>query len=198
MSGRELPDARKGLMLAGAVAERLAGDLFISEDPIGFSSGDVNFHAYVGNDPVSFADPFGLQEILQNPNADFGLGYTGRVDPFSSKGGASSFEIHVAGPDGKEIGVVGPEGWLPKHGFSGKPPDLPRDVVNKINGRAVEEMRARGLLPEKGTADIKDFIMRYLPADLTLVCLLTNSCELLWMTLDCTLHPGKPECQCGA
>ncbi len=31
-----------------------------AEDPIGFLSGDVNFYAYVGNDPVNFVDPEGL------------------------------------------------------------------------------------------------------------------------------------------
>ena len=33
---------------------------FISEDPIGFSGGDVNLYAYVRNDPISLVDPFGL------------------------------------------------------------------------------------------------------------------------------------------
>ncbi len=33
---------------------------FISEDPIGFGGGDVNLYAYVGNDPINFADPSGL------------------------------------------------------------------------------------------------------------------------------------------
>lgn len=33
---------------------------FISEDPIRFDSGDVNFYVYVGNNPVKFTDPFGL------------------------------------------------------------------------------------------------------------------------------------------
>jgi RHS repeat-associated protein len=32
---------------------------FISEDPIGFRGGD-NFYQYVGNSPISFADPLGL------------------------------------------------------------------------------------------------------------------------------------------
>ena len=33
---------------------------FISEDPIGLWGGDINFYAYVGNDPVNRADPSGL------------------------------------------------------------------------------------------------------------------------------------------
>jgi RHS repeat-associated protein len=33
---------------------------FISEDPLRFASGDVNFYAYIGNRPTSFVDPLGL------------------------------------------------------------------------------------------------------------------------------------------
>ena len=33
---------------------------FISEDPLGFEAGDVNFYAYVGNNPVNNNDPSGL------------------------------------------------------------------------------------------------------------------------------------------
>ncbi|MGO9020297.1 MAG: RHS repeat domain-containing protein [Syntrophobacteraceae bacterium] len=33
---------------------------FISEDPLGFGGGDVNLYAYVKNNPVNRADPFGL------------------------------------------------------------------------------------------------------------------------------------------
>ena len=35
---------------------------FISEDPIGFAGGDVNLYGYVGNKPLNFFDPFGLDE----------------------------------------------------------------------------------------------------------------------------------------
>jgi RHS repeat-associated protein len=35
---------------------------FISEDPIGFSGGDVNLYAYVGNSPLNATDPTGLCE----------------------------------------------------------------------------------------------------------------------------------------
>ncbi|HEV2201013.1 MAG TPA: RHS repeat-associated core domain-containing protein [Bryobacteraceae bacterium] len=33
---------------------------FISEDPLGFGGGDANLYAYVGNSPISYADPLGL------------------------------------------------------------------------------------------------------------------------------------------
>jgi len=33
---------------------------FLSQDPIGFASGDFNFYRYVGNSPGNFTDPFGL------------------------------------------------------------------------------------------------------------------------------------------
>ena len=34
---------------------------FLSEDPIGFSSGDTNMYRYVKNNPVRHTDPFGLE-----------------------------------------------------------------------------------------------------------------------------------------
>jgi len=39
---------------------------FISEDPIGFSAGDVNLYGYVGNNPVNYTDPFGLERKCGN------------------------------------------------------------------------------------------------------------------------------------
>jgi RHS repeat-associated protein len=45
---------------------------FISEDPIGIAGG-INLYAYVGNNPVSYSDPFGLKE-KDNPFWDpYGL-----------------------------------------------------------------------------------------------------------------------------
>ena len=34
---------------------------FISEDPLRFAAGDVNFYAYVSNNPINFTAPLGLE-----------------------------------------------------------------------------------------------------------------------------------------
>jgi len=38
---------------------------FISEDPIGLLGGDVNFYFYVGNNPLKWVDPYGLNPFLR-------------------------------------------------------------------------------------------------------------------------------------
>ncbi len=52
---------------------------FLSDDPIGFNSGDWNLYAYVSNNPLSLVDPLGFQAKLQpirhgpyNTHADTG------------------------------------------------------------------------------------------------------------------------------
>jgi RHS repeat-associated protein len=40
---------------------------FISEDPIGWASGQTNAYAYVGGNPVQFSDPEGLQWAVPIP-----------------------------------------------------------------------------------------------------------------------------------
>jgi hypothetical protein len=40
---------------------------FISEDPIGWASGQTNDYAYVGGNPVQFSDVYGLQAVLPPP-----------------------------------------------------------------------------------------------------------------------------------
>jgi RHS repeat-associated protein len=40
---------------------------FVSEDPIGFASGDMSFYVYVGNNPVNATDPTGMVEAKLIP-----------------------------------------------------------------------------------------------------------------------------------
>jgi hypothetical protein len=110
--------------------------------------GGVNLFGYVSANPTNLVDPEGLKDL------DLGLGYSGRVDPFNY-GGRSLFEIHVFGPDGKEIGLLGPDAeWLNKHGHKGKPAGIPDAVCDKARGEVVEQLRARNILPERGKIDI--------------------------------------------
>jgi len=58
--GRE-SDSDTGLMYYRARWYDPTQGRFISEDPIEFEGGDVNFYRYVGSDPVAQGDPLGLQ-----------------------------------------------------------------------------------------------------------------------------------------
>jgi RHS repeat-associated protein len=123
---------------------------FIAEDPLGFAGGNVNLYSYVGNDPINYTDPFGLQGGPE----DLGRGWSGRVDTFSTGEG---FEIHVYDPSGQEAGICsGKLGWISKHGKQGiRPAGIPDDVLNKLNGLNVKELRARNMIGPKGTENIK-------------------------------------------
>jgi RHS repeat-associated protein len=71
---------------------------FISEDPLGFRGGDVDFYAYVGNDPIDYVDPFGLGQQRSPrrgpPNTDVYI-----PDPNVPDGGT----IRVYGPTGEAV-----------------------------------------------------------------------------------------------
>jgi RHS repeat-associated protein len=110
---------------------------FISADPIGFLGGDINLHAYVRGNPANRSDPSGAADVT------LAQGWSGRVDKFML-GGAASFEIHVLNAAGTEVGVLGPTGWIAKHGFSGQAPALPPAVSNSLNGRLIQELRTLG------------------------------------------------------
>ena len=121
---------------------------YLESDPAGIAPGP-NTYAYAWSNPLGFTDRFGL-----DPNIDLGQGYSGRVDQFDYKG-QSSFEIHVFDKNGKEVGIYGPNGWINKHGHSGRPPGIPADVENQCKGKAVELGRRSGQIPDKGKGNIK-------------------------------------------
>jgi hypothetical protein len=120
---------------------------YIESDPIGLHS-VPNTYAYVSNSPTGNVDPLGLEPV------PIGQGYMARVDQFNFAG-KSSFEIHVFNAEGDEIGVYGPQGWIAKHGFAGRPAGLPAEIENTCKGIAVERLRASGDIPPRGRFNIK-------------------------------------------
>ena len=60
-AGREL-DAESGLYYNRLRYYDPGTGRFISEDPISFAGGDGNLYRYVGNSPLNFTDPMGLQD----------------------------------------------------------------------------------------------------------------------------------------
>jgi RHS repeat-associated protein len=124
---------------------------FISEDPIGLAGGDANLYAFVHNDPANSVDSSGLTERRWY---DLGHGWRAGLDRFESGEAGEGFEIHLQNPQGKDVGICqGRNGWIRKHGFPGtRPPNVPDDVINNLNGLNLKELRARGLVPPRGVA----------------------------------------------
>lgn len=61
----------------------------MSPDPIGFWGEDPNLYGYVGRDPISWEDPFGLgrDKILKDPSQDiWKSGFGGGGGPRTSNG----------------------------------------------------------------------------------------------------------------
>ena len=82
------------------------------------------------------------------------------------------------------------------------PEGMPRDVVNRLNGRVIEDSRKVGAIPKKGTANIKGHIKRLLRPDKAgvvtwLVCLPTPGvCEGLDHAIECLITGSrKPKCR---
>src|SRR5438093_8708725 len=88
---------------------------FISEDPIGFRGGDVNLYAYVGNQPTTFRDPFGLSQDNYAPDMH--------------KHGAPHVDRY--NPSGQNVGRYRPDGTPIEH--MGKPsPRIPNSDAAKF------------------------------------------------------------------
>ncbi|MAZ48558.1 MAG: hypothetical protein CME65_08340 [Halobacteriovoraceae bacterium] len=74
---------------------------FLSEDPIGFISGDTNLYRYIQNDPINFLDPFGLcpdydTEINFYDPSNQNDGIDGVYPVLSVLGGVKAFQISKA------------------------------------------------------------------------------------------------------
>jgi RHS repeat-associated protein len=121
-----------GLMYYRARYYAPASSRFISEDPIGWSSGQTNNYAYVSGNPVSLIDPTGLRWIYcQNdgnlyhqpdsggPPELVGSGYSGSPKGINKPWAESLIKVgpipsgtYVIGPIGNNrlIGSTGP--WI--------------------------------------------------------------------------------------
>lgn len=56
---------------------------FISEDPIGYASGQANAYAYVGSNPVSYRYPFGLAKVTPGGRIDDGPSCKPLISPLN-------------------------------------------------------------------------------------------------------------------
>jgi RHS repeat-associated protein len=86
---------------------------FISEDPIGFRSGDVDLYAYVKNRPLLYRDPTGLQRCDPVVGALIGAGAGGVVGIIGGTllgpAAGAAVGVLIGGGGGS---VVGPEGTV--------------------------------------------------------------------------------------
>ncbi|WP_217333072.1 RHS repeat-associated core domain-containing protein [Rhodanobacter sp. C05] len=84
---------------------------FISEDPMGFAGGQLNFYAYVGDDPLMYRDPYGLWviNIGISGTLGFGWGITGGAGfVFDSSGNVGTYSYGGEGfAYGASMGVGG-------------------------------------------------------------------------------------------
>ncbi len=82
---------------------------FISEDPIGFRGG-INKYAYVGNDPIDFNDPFGMDK-KGPPICGGTFGFTGMELDLAEGGAFTGAIVENDSVDGWSAGTLN-ELWL--------------------------------------------------------------------------------------
>ncbi|WP_241491663.1 RHS repeat-associated core domain-containing protein, partial [Winslowiella iniecta] len=128
---------------------------FTQPDPIGLAGG-INLYQYAPN-PLMWVDPWGLA-----PKAPLSLpdGYKGRIDRFNI-GNGTSFEVHVYAPNGKEVGIYGPDGFFNKHRTIASEVKIPRTVSDTLNSIAVDELIKTGQLPQKGAPGSRQAVREY-------------------------------------
>jgi RHS repeat-associated protein len=93
--GREY-DQETGLYYDRARYYDLSAGRFLSEDPTHLSGGDVNFYSYVGNSPLSFADPLGWARTPRTGPPNSTQWFPNPKDP-------DDVTVRVYGPNGEAV-----------------------------------------------------------------------------------------------
>jgi hypothetical protein len=108
---------------------------FLSEDPIGFASGDANFYAYVSNNPINAIDPSGLEQFTYTLDSNNKIGIRNPLEAYG--GGAvlapddpSSPPTNCECNSGAPVEVII---WLPSNGHG--PVGLGGHVSYNIDGK---------------------------------------------------------------
>jgi RHS repeat-associated protein len=102
---------------------------FLSEDPIRYAGGSVNFYPYAGNDPVDYIDAFGTSRICDKPKCFAQLKYRpvddwraklfGRTHAFWYVQGSSGFQYIISGGSSNPNGSGFLNVWPPNLDTSG-------------------------------------------------------------------------------
>jgi RHS repeat-associated protein len=96
---------------------------FISEDPIGFEGGDINFYVYIANNPVNYVDLLGLSGWRPVPGM---TGWEVRHDNYPEP------HDHYKHRGKERARKVCPNGDQSKHG-EGDDKDVPQEVIDARN-----------------------------------------------------------------
>jgi RHS repeat-associated protein len=142
-TSREL-DRETGLMYYRARYYESGLGRFLSEDPVGFKAGDVNFYRYVGNQPVVFVDPFGLYWFRQSWQQP---GIVGRRGSIVEPGGLVSEIIENYVPAGYTFGEMH-DAFVGTATSEGLPDWLVNIPSVYIDATVVELLRSLGILEQ--------------------------------------------------
>ncbi|WP_232417770.1 RHS repeat-associated core domain-containing protein [Methyloversatilis thermotolerans] len=120
---------------------------FISEDPLGFAAGDVNFYAYVGNNPVNANDPSGhaaMQVGGAIVGAVGGLLTQGGID--LARGSPSSFADYAGAFTGGAAGGAAAAtcGPVCAGATAGAVSSATTQAIDWVQGRASSALNAAG------------------------------------------------------
>lgn len=124
---------------------------FITEDPIRFASGDLNWYRYVGNDPVNLIDPLGLTSWPTDSTQttkEFGdRGHTGldmvnpKGSPVYSTDSGTVIRVYSSKRGGGQIKIRNCDGSISGYAHTGA-------IVSE--GQKVDECQVIGYSDGKG------------------------------------------------